>query len=217
MSLFGYAHVRWFKSHQRVIDETALPETAERFRQANAARDALLAHGYEAIGLDHFALPTDSMARMARDQTLKRNFQGYTTDDAEALIAFGASAIGRLPQGFVQNAPDIGGYQRTIAAGEPATVRGLALSLEDRVRGDAIERLMCDFSADLEAVTRRHGVPNDFFDADLVRLQPLEQDGLVSRQARTVVVSDAGKPLVRVVASLFDAHLAKAGRHSAAV
>lgn len=217
ISLFGYAHVPWFKTHQRLIDEAALPDTAERFRQANAARDALIAHGYEAIGLDHFARPTDSMALMARDQTLKRNFQGYTTDDAEALLGFGASAIGRLPQGFVQNAPDIGGYQRAIAAGEPATVRGLALSLEDRVRGDAIERLMCDFAADLEAVARRHGVPPDFFDADLARLQPLEHEGLVARKARTVVVSDAGRPLVRVVASLFDAHLAKAGRHSAAV
>ncbi len=217
LSLFGYAHVPWFKTHQRLIDEAALPDAAERFRQANAARDALIAHGYEAIGLDHFALPSDSMAIMAREQTLKRNFQGYTTDDAEALLAFGASAIGRLPQGFVQNAPDIGGYQRSIEAGEPATVRGLALSLDDRVRGDAIERLMCDFSADLEAVARRHGVPQDFFDADLARLQPLEHEGLVSRKARTVVVSDAGKPLVRVVASLFDAHLAKAGRHSAAV
>ncbi|MDP3547555.1 MAG: oxygen-independent coproporphyrinogen III oxidase, partial [Phreatobacter sp.] len=189
ISLFGYAHVPWFKTHQRLIDEAALPDAAERFRQANAARDALVAHGYEAIGLDHFALPSDSMARMARDQTLKRNFQGYTTDDAEALLGFGASAIGRLPQGFVQNAPDIGGYQRAIDAGEPATVRGLALSLEDRVRGDAIERLMCDFAADLEAVARRHGVPNDFFDADLARLQPLEHEGLVSRKARTVIVS----------------------------
>jgi len=217
LSLFGYAHVPWFKTHQRLIDEAALPDTVERFRQASAARDALIAHGYEAIGLDHFALPSDSMALMARDQTLKRNFQGYTTDLAEALLGFGASAIGRLPQGFVQNAPDIGGYQRAIDAGEPATVRGLALSLEDRVRGDAIERLMCDFSADLEAVARRHGVPNDFFDADLARLQPLEHEGLVSRKARTVIVSDAGRPLVRVVASLFDAHLAKAGRHSAAV
>lgn len=217
ISLFGYAHVPWFKTHQRLIDEAALPDTAERFRQANAARDALIAHGYEAIGLDHFALPTNSMALMARDQTLKRNFQGYTTDHAEALLGFGASAIGRLPQGFVQNAPDIGSYQRAIDAGEPATVRGLALSLEDRVRGDAIERLMCDFAADLEAVARRHGVPLDFFDADLARLQPLEHEGLVARKARTVVVSDAGRPLVRVVASLFDAHLAKAGRHSAAV
>ncbi|WP_245898097.1 oxygen-independent coproporphyrinogen III oxidase [Phreatobacter cathodiphilus] len=217
ISLFGYAHVPWFKTHQRLIDETALPDAVERFRQQTAAREALQALGYEAIGLDHFARPDDAMAVAARDQRLKRNFQGYTTDDAEALIGFGASAIGRLPQGFVQNAPDIGGYERAVAAGAPATVRGLALSLEDRVRADAIERLMCDFSADLEAVARRHGVARDFFDRDLEQMRPLESEGLVLRSDRTVVVSDAGRPLVRVVASLFDAHLAKAGRHSSAV
>lgn len=217
ISLFGYAHVPWFKTHQRLIDEQALPDAVERFRQQTAAREALQALGYEAIGLDHFARPDDPMAAAARDQKLKRNFQGYTTDDAQALIGFGASAIGRLPQGFVQNAPDIGAYHRAVDAGTPATVRGLALSLEDRVRADAIERLMCDFSADLEAVARRHGVSRDFFDRDLEELRPLENEGLVSRSARTVVVSDAGRPLVRVVASLFDAHLAKAGRHSSAV
>jgi oxygen-independent coproporphyrinogen-3 oxidase len=217
ISLFGYAHVPWFKTHQRLIDEQALPDAVERFRQQTAAREALQARGYEAVGLDHFARPDDAMAVAARDQRLKRNFQGYTTDDAEALIGFGASAIGRLPRGFVQNAPDIGGYQRAVAAGAPATVRGLALSLEDRVRADAIERLMCDFSADLEAVARRHGVAGDFFDSDLAGLVPLESQGLVSCSDRTVVVSEAGRPLVRVVASLFDAHLAKAGRHSSAV
>ncbi|WP_366937817.1 oxygen-independent coproporphyrinogen III oxidase [Phreatobacter sp.] len=217
ISLFGYAHVPWFKTHQRLIDEQALPDAVERFRQQTAAREALQALGYEAIGLDHFARPDDTMAVAARDQKLKRNFQGYTTDDAQALIGFGASAIGRLPQGFVQNAPDIGAYHRAVDAGTPATVRGLALSLEDRVRADVIERLMCDFSADLEAVASRHGVSRDFFDRDLEELLPLENEGLVSRSARTVVVSDAGRPLVRVVASLFDAHLAKAGRHSSAV
>ncbi|WP_371134423.1 oxygen-independent coproporphyrinogen III oxidase [Phreatobacter sp.] len=217
ISLFGYAHVPWFKTHQRLIDEQALPDAVERFRQQTVAREALQALGYEAIGLDHFARPDDAMAVAARDQKLKRNFQGYTTDDAQALIGFGASAIGRLPQGFVQNAPDTAGYHRAIDAREPATVRGLALSLEDRVRADAIERLMCDFSADLEAVASRHGVSRDFFDRDLEELRTLESEGLVSRSARTVVVSDAGRPLVRVVASLFDAHLAKAGRHSSAV
>ncbi len=217
ISLFGYAHVPWFKSHQKLIDEAALPDAVARFHQAAAAREALIGLGYEAVGLDHFARPDDSMAIAAREQTLKRNFQGYTTDDAEALIGFGASAIGRLPQGFVQNAPDLGGYQRAIDAGRPATVRGLALSVEDRVRGDAIERLMCDFAADLEAVASRHGLAKDYFDGDLARLVPLEREGLVWRSDRRVVVSEAGKPLVRVVASLFDAHLAKAGRHSAAV
>lgn len=217
VSLFGYAHVPWFKTHQRLIDESALPDAALRFRQAEEARDFLLDAGYQAIGLDHFALPSDPMAVAARERRLKRNFQGYTTDDAEALIGFGASAIGRLPQGFVQNSPDIGGYQRAIDAGEFATVRGLAVTAEDRIRGDVIERLMCDFAADLDTVAHAHGVDRGFFDRDLGRLAELEEQGLVTRRGRTVLVSEAGRPLVRVVAAVFDAHLSRAGRHSAAV
>lgn len=217
IALFGYAHVPWFKTHQRLIDTAALPDAGGRLRQAALARAALAGLGYQPIGLDHFALPDDPMALAARDRHLHRNFQGYTTDSADALIGFGASAIGRLPQGFVQNAPDIAGYQRAIDRGEPATVRGLALSREDRVRAAVIERLMCDFSADLDAEAGRFGMSASLFDGDLERLADLEQDGLVARDGRRVTVSEAGQPFVRIVASMFDAHLARAGRHSAAV
>jgi oxygen-independent coproporphyrinogen-3 oxidase len=217
IALFGYAHVPWMKSHQRLIDTEKLPDAAARLAQAEAARMALAALGYEAIGFDHFARPGDPMAVAARDKRLKRNFQGYTTDDAEALIGFGASAIGRLPQGYAQNAPDLAGYQRAIAAGLPATVRGLALTPEDRLRGEVIERLMCDFSVDLDQVAARFDFPSALFDADLEGLAPLAREGLVSRDGRKVVVEAEGRPLVRLVAAAFDARLAKAGRHSAAV
>ncbi|WP_439575674.1 oxygen-independent coproporphyrinogen III oxidase [Phreatobacter sp.] len=217
IALFGYAHVPWFKTHQRLIDTAALPDAAGRFRQAALARAALAGLGYQPIGLDHFALPADPMAVAARERHLRRNFQGYTTDAPDALIGFGASAIGRLPQGFVQNAPDIAGYQRAIDRGEPATVRGLALSQEDRVRAAVIERLMCDFAADLDAEADRFGLPASLFDADMERLVALEDEGLVAREGRRVTVPEAGQPFVRVVASVFDAHLARAGRHSTAV
>lgn len=217
IALFGYAHVPWMKRHQRLIEEAALPDSELRFRQASTARAALIEAGYEAIGLDHFARPDDPMAVAARDRTLRRNFQGYTTDEAEALIGFGASAIGRLPQGFVQNAPDIGGYQRAIDDGRAATARGLTLSPDDRVRGDLIERLMCDFAADAGTIARRHGLGAGMFDADLARLADLEREGLVTLDGRRIAVTEAGRPLVRLVAAVFDARLSQAGRHSAAV
>ena len=93
------------------------------------------------------------MRRHARKR-LHRNFQGYTTDDADALIGFGASAIGRMPQGFVQNAPDLAGYARAVAAGRLPIVKGLTLSDDDRLRGDIIERLMCDLELDLDKFAR---------------------------------------------------------------
>jgi oxygen-independent coproporphyrinogen III oxidase len=217
ISLFGYAHVPWFKTHQRLIDEAALPNSKRRFEQASLAREALIGAGYRAIGLDHFALPEDSLVRAAEAGSLKRNFQGYSVDDADALIGLGASAIGKLPQGYVQNAPDIGGYQRAIDEGRPATVRGLGLTQEDRLRASVIEQIMCGFGTDLDAAADRYGFAPALFDDDLERLAPLEREGLVAREGRKITVLEPGQPFVRVVASVFDAHLAKAGRHSAAV
>src|SRR5262249_22135102 len=127
IALFGYAHVPWLKPHQRLIDTAALPGAAGRLEQAEAARTMLLALGYQAVGFDHFALPDDDLAIAARTGKLHRNFQGYTTDGADALIGLGASAIGRLPQGFVQNAPAIGTYSAAIDAGRHATAKGVAL------------------------------------------------------------------------------------------
>ena len=102
-SVFGYAHVPAFKKHQRKIEEASLPDSLERHRQSEAIARALTRAGYVQIGLDHFALPGDGMAAALRDGTLRRNFQGYTTDASKLLLGFGASAIGHLPQGYVQN------------------------------------------------------------------------------------------------------------------
>ena len=88
---------------------------------------------------------------------LRRNFQGYTTDTADALIGFGASAIGRLPHGYVQNAVGLGEYAARISSGDLATVKGYVLTADDRLRADLIERTMCDFAVDVGSVARRHG------------------------------------------------------------
>lgn len=214
IALFGYAHVPWIRKHQRLIDEAALPGVMERLAQAEAAADALIAAGYVAIGLDHFALPDDALAVAARTGTLRRNFQGYTTDNADALIGLGATAIGQLPQGFAQNAPDVAGYMRTIEAGHFATKRGLALSADDRLRGSIIERLMCNFTVDLDAL----GADRNVFAAEFEALGSLARAGLITRDGTRVTVTEAGRPYVRVVAATFDAYLAAGqARHSVAV
>jgi len=213
LALFGYAHVPWFKTHQRLIDETKLPGVSERLTQAQAAADTLIAAGYAAIGLDHFALPADSLALAAREKRLRRNFQGYTVDEADALIGLGASAIGKLPQGFVQNAPDLGGYTRALAAGEFPIVKGLALSDDDRMRGAMIERLMCDLELDLGAFG---GAAR--FAAEIDQLQPLADAGLLVRDSERIVMTPEGRPYVRIAAAAFDAWLAAGQtRHSLAV
>ena len=214
LALFGYAHVPWFKSQQKLFDETTLPGVAERFAQAEAARKLLVGFGYAPIGLDHFAEPDDSLALKARKGQLRRNFQGYTADAADALIGLGASAISRLPQGFAQNAPGAGAHGRTIAAGRFATSRGIALTQEDRVRGRIIERLMCDFAVDLACATP--GKVN--FATGVEALASLAKEGLVTIDGSRITVTGKGRPFVRLVAAAFDAYLPRgAARHSRAV
>lgn len=213
LALFGYAHVPWFKLHQRLINETALPGLSERLEQAQVAGETLTGLGYQAIGLDHFALPDDELAIAAREKRLHRNFQGYTTDEADALIGLGASAIGKLPQGFVQNAADLAGYSRAVSAGCFATVKGLALSESDRLRGAIIERLMCDLAVDLEAFGGK-----EQFTTELATLRPLCEQGLLEINGSHIAATERGRPYLRVAASAFDAYLAAAGkRHSIAV
>jgi oxygen-independent coproporphyrinogen-3 oxidase len=219
LAVFGYAHVPWMKPHQRLIDEAALPDFAERRAQAAAAHAALVELGYQPIGLDHYARRDDELAAAARNGHIHRNFQGYTTDKADALIGLGASAIGRLPLGYVQNAPDIAGYSRAIADGRFATVRGLAISADDRLRARVIERLMCDMSIDLDAVANEAGFGRrDYFADELERLTPFERDGLVAIEGHRIKVTEKGRPFVRILAAAFDVYLQeKPGRHSMAV
>lgn len=216
VSLFGYAHVPWMKRHQRLIDETKLPEAAERFAQAELAARLLVEAGYARIGLDHFARPEDALARAQREGRLRRNFQGYTDDAADCLIGFGASAIGCLTQGYVQNAVAIHAYRDIVQAGGLATVRGVAVSREDRLRRAIIERLMCDLRVDVAAVARTAGVRDIDFAEELEALAPLARDGIVTVAGDgTIAVPEPARPLLRTVAAVFDRYLgAGRARHS---
>lgn len=157
IALFGYAHVPWMARRQKMIDKLLLPRSDARRRQSVLAAGMLTQAGYKAIGIDHFALPGDSLAKACEDGTLRRNFQGYTADPADALIGFGASAIGCLPHGYVQNDATTATYQLRIEAGKVATRRGHALTLDDQVRRNAIEQILCQFSLDIDALSKRYG------------------------------------------------------------
>lgn len=208
IALFGYAHVPWMKPHQKLIDEADLPGPEARFAQSQAAADCLVEQGYEAVGLDHFALPTDSLAIASRTGRLHRNFQGYTTDASETLIGLGASSISRSRKGYVQNHAVERDWRAAIGEGGLAVARGLALTQDDRRRAEVIERLMCDFAVDLADIELRHGPAPDRFSAAFARLQPLMDDGLASRDGNAVGVTDQGRPFVRLVCAAFDTTLA---------
>jgi oxygen-independent coproporphyrinogen III oxidase len=217
IALFGYAHVPWMKKHQKMIPEAALPDTVERFRQMQEAARMLVEAGYQPIGIDHFAKPDDSLAIAERNGELRRNFQGYTDDPANALIGLGASSIGQLPQGYVQNMHATSEYQRMVDETGLAAVRGIALTDGDRMRAWVIERLMCNFGfsiAELRSLYPRiaETVIAEARGAarDLPEVCRLDGDDFL--------LTDDGRPFARSVAAVFDVYLANGkGRHSLAV
>lgn len=218
LAVFGYAHVPSFKLHQRKIREEALPDSRERHAQAGAIAGALCAAGYRQIGLDHFARPHDELAVAARNRRLHRNFQGYTTDPCQTLIGLGASSIGRLPQGYVQNVPLAGDYQRRLAERRLPVTRACDLSAEDRLRAAVIERIMCDYEVDLDDVCRRFGSDAEGLIRSAPALDELIADGIVRRDDHRIEVPQEARPLVRVLAAAFDQYLGQGqARHSRAV
>ncbi|WP_064713067.1 oxygen-independent coproporphyrinogen III oxidase [Rhizobium bangladeshense] len=216
-AVFGYAHIPAFKKHQRLIDEASLPEAKQRNEQAEAIAQELQQAGYVRIGLDHFALPEDHLALAARNGAMRRNFQGYTTDDCDNLIGLGASAIGRLPSGYMQNHVPLGLYAERIASGVLPTARGYLLSEEDKLRAKIIERLMCDFEVDLGRVSSGSGFDTGFLVERNDRLGELMADGVVTMDNERIVVSQDARFMVRAVAAAFDAYFGSHGRtHSKA-
>lgn len=218
IALFGYAHVPWMAKKQRLIDEAALPTAPARAEQAGAAASAITRAGYLAIGLDHFALPEDSLAKAAANGTLRRNFQGYTDDNAETLIGLGATSIGRLPQGYVQNIAEPGAWARAVGDSVLPVAKGHVFSGDDRLRGYVIERLMCDGSVDLASAGARFGQPPDWYADALPLLEEMANDGLLVLHDARLRLTERGRPLVRVAASAFDLYRrGSAARHSVAI
>ena len=212
-AVFGYAHVPTFKLHQRKIQQSALPDGAKRHAQAEAIAGVLVGADYRRIGLDHYARPGDTLAAASDNGALHRNFQGYTTDACETLLGFGASSIGRLPQGYVQNALLIGTYQQRIAAGELAVGKIRAFAAEDRLRAAVIERIMCDYRVDLDEVCGRFGADPDELLASAEGLDVLSHDGIVRRERKVLTIADDARPLVRLLAAAFDQYLGQAPAH----
>lgn len=218
MAVFGYAHVPQFKKHQALIPAEFLPGVELRLQQAELARDILCAHGYAAIGLDHYAKPHDLLALAATDGGISRNFQGYTTDSAPILIGLGASAIGSLPQGYVQNYSQVPAYRDALDADRFPIARGIALTDNDRIHRTVIERLMCDLEVDLADVAAQFGRSAEIF-AELLRgLAPIEKEGMVTIKRTKIVVNPQWRSAVRLVCAAFDQYLAAGqDRHSVSV
>jgi oxygen-independent coproporphyrinogen-3 oxidase len=212
IALFGYAHVPWIKPHQKMIRDEDLPGTKERFAQARMAAQMITDAGYEALGIDHFALPTDNLAIAAAEGRLNRNFQGYTDDEADILLPLGPSSIGRFADGYVQNEPATGQYMAKVQAGEIPFTRGIGLTADDKMRAWVIERLMCDYSFSFTELAERFGGRSQGLVELAERIAHDDRDGLCEVSDGLFKIEPAAWPFARIVAARFDAWLELAPR-----
>lgn len=216
VALYGYAHVPWMARRQQMIPSDALPTPPERLELFEVARDLFVADGYDEIGIDHFARRGDGLAQAAKKGQLRRNFQGYTDDQAPVLVGLGASSISRFPQGFTQNAPGTADHVKAIRTGNYSANRGHRFSADDRLRARLIEALMCDFEIVSDEICRDHAVSREELDR-LYRMAAAPFGDMVQVTSGRFRIPEQARPLTRMIARAFDAYdLSKAG-HSTAV
>lgn len=210
IALYSYAHMPTLFKAQKQISVTQLPNPALKLELFQCAVEHLIAEGYVYIGMDHFALPEDELARAQRNGDLHRNFMGYTTRKQTDLLGFGVSAISQVADCYAQNAKDIPSWAASIEHGMTAIVRGLTTTLDDRIRAEVIQQLMCQGRVCFAAVERRFGIQfHDYFRDALSELEPLVEDGLLTVEDGILQVLPNGHLLLRVIASRFDAYLPK--------
>ncbi len=220
IALFSFAYLPDQLPLQRRFPAESLPDGRTKLALLRLAIEQLTAAGYEFIGMDHFAKPTDELAQAQRCGTLHRNFQGYTTTRADDLLGFGVSAISMLPDLYLQNHKGLKDYYRAIAAGELPIERGLRFGDDDtRIRRAVVMALMCRFRLDPAELEQRFGIQFErYFRAEQPALRQLALDGLIREEGRMLRVTPLGRLLLRNVAHVFDAHSGcTAGRFSRAI
>lgn len=204
ISLYSYAHVPWIKGvGQRGFDEKDLPKADEKRILYETAKSAFKDLGYEEIGMDHFALKTDSLYQSTIEKTLHRNFMGYTTNKTQLMIGLGMSSIGDSWGGFAQNIKNVKEYEECVNAGQFPFFRGHILSEEDKVIRKHILNIMCHFETSwVESEMRFEGLENT-----ISHLQEMVNDGLITVSNNKLIVVEKGIPFVRNVCMAFDLHL----------
>jgi oxygen-independent coproporphyrinogen-3 oxidase len=207
-AVFNYAHVPWMKKHQKLILEETLPQLEHRLALQKLVLEELTSAGYVYIGMDHFARPDDELVKAQRNKTLYRNFQGYTTHKDCDILAFGASAISQTEDVYAQNVKVLSQYREMTSAGTLPIERGLRITHEDKLRRDAITRIMCDLELDKASFGKAWDIDFDsYFSGALKDLEDMQADGLVVLETDKVRVTDSGRVFLRNIAMAFDSYL----------
>ena len=208
LSVFNYAHLPEMFKPQRRINEADLPAPAVKLEILHQTIDKLTAAGYVYIGMDHFAKPDDELAVAQRNNTLYRNFQGYSTHADCDLIAMGVTSIGMVGDSYSQNAKDIETYYADIDAGKLPVFRGVDLDADDVLRRAVITQLICNFQLHMPTMGEKFGINfGEYFATELAELKPMQEDGLIEMDANNISVLPAGHLLIRNICMVFDKYL----------
>ncbi len=211
IAFYGYAHVPWIKGvGQRKFRDEDIPSGSEKLRLYQTGRTMLEAAGYVDIGMDHFALESDSLLIAARNGSLHRNFMGYTPVHTLLTVGLGMSAIGDSWDAFAQNEKDVPRYIERVTAGELPVFRGHLLDAEDELLRKHILALMCRFETSWDDKELEHSALR----GSLERLAEFEADGLVSIDSNHLKVTELGRTFVRNICMAFDARMWRASPES---
>lgn len=215
IATYSYAHVPWVRGNQKGINAADLPQRRLKFELIGLAIERLVCAGYMQIGMDHFALPHDELARASAAGTLNRNFMGYTTTRAPDVLGAGVSAIGDVAGAFAQNTKKLSAYFDALDDGRFPIARGYVLDDDDRIRRFVITRLMCNFALDVREVERRFGISfGPYFARELAELTAPDGpagDGFLLVRAERLEVTPLGRLFVRNICMTFDRYLSAAG------
>lgn len=208
IALFNYAHLPHIFMPQSRINEADLPSADEKLNILQMCVERFAKAGYVFIGMDHFALPDDELAKALQNGTMQRNFQGYSTFADTHMLAFGVSSIGFVGNSYYQNVKDLDSYYNLINDGKLPVLRGIELDQDDVLRRDIISQIMCQFELDYQTVESKYNLNfKDYFAAELVELASIAELGLVEISANQFIVTNKGRFLIRNVAKIFDKYL----------
>jgi oxygen-independent coproporphyrinogen-3 oxidase len=205
IAVFNFAYVPWIKPVQKNIPQDALPRPQEKLEILKMTIEELTSNGYLFIGMDHFAKPDDELAIAQRNSTLKRNFQGYTTQSQADLFGFGVTSISMLEDTYTQNHKELRDYYRAIDADILPISKGIKLTWDDMIRRDVIMGIMSNLALDKQHIEQKYNISFDnYFLRELEELVHLEKDGLVELSKSYINITDIGRLLVRNIAVIFD-------------
>ncbi|WGH76819.1 oxygen-independent coproporphyrinogen III oxidase [Tenacibaculum tangerinum] len=204
ISFYSYAHVPWVKGvGQRGFNEDDLPKNEEKRELYEIGKELFAEMGYIEIGMDHFALPTDSLYKATEEKTLHRNFMGYTANKTQLMVGLGMSSISDSWYGFAQNVKTVKEYEKIVNEGEIPVFRGHILSEEDLIIRKHILNIMCHFSTSWESASLQ--IEN--VEAHIEKLDEMIDDGLVFIEGEKLTVPEKARPYVRNICMAFDKKL----------